>query len=99
MSVQGPAVRIPAQMRDMSQMPPPVKVTPFAMRQRLDLGGELRVVGLGQVGLAAVAGDVQPGAHEPPVGVHVGAEQVLVRHHADVGVEARRSRRSRCPGR
>ena len=28
-SVQGPAVRMPAQMRDMSQMPQPVKVTPF----------------------------------------------------------------------
>ena len=29
MSTHGPAVRIPAQMRDMSQMPQPVKVTPF----------------------------------------------------------------------
>ncbi len=31
MSVQGPAARTPAQMRDMSQMPPPVKVTPLAI--------------------------------------------------------------------
>ena len=29
MSVHGPAVRMPAQMRDMSQMPLPVNVTPF----------------------------------------------------------------------
>ena len=39
--------------------------------ERLDLRRELRIVGLGEVGLAAVAGDVQACAHEPPVGVHV----------------------------
>ena len=29
-SVHGPALRMPDQIRDMSQMPQPVKVTPFA---------------------------------------------------------------------